>query len=93
MPKLKKRKQQAARDKSLYQKETDLQVSANTMKTAKQRARAVQSGPTAEAEALIELTQRRKELAAEEAQLREVELIAQVIKPAEAEAKRRTIEA
>ena len=32
------------------------------MKTAKQRARAAQSGPTAEAEALIELTQRRKEL-------------------------------
>lgn len=90
---IEKAQQQAARDKSLYQKETDLQVSANTMKTAKQRARAAQSGPTAEAEALIELTQRRKELAAEEAQLREVELIAQVIKPAEAEAKRRTIEA
>ncbi|GAA4801462.1 flotillin family protein [Corynebacterium canis] len=90
---IEKAQQQAARDKSLYQKETDLQVSSNTMETAKQRARAAQSGPTAEAEALIELTQRRKELAAEEAELREVELIAQVIKPAEAEAKRRTIEA
>ncbi|MDO4686607.1 MAG: SPFH domain-containing protein [Corynebacterium sp.] len=90
---IEKARQQAARDKSLYQKETDLQVSANTMETAKQRARAAQSGPTAEAEALLELTQRRKDLAAEEAKLREVELIAQVIKPAEAEAQRRTIQA
>ncbi|WJZ02567.1 SPFH domain-containing protein [Corynebacterium freiburgense] len=90
---IEKARQQAARDKSLYQKETDLQVSANTMETAKQRARAAQSGPTAEAEALLELTQRKQELAAEEAKLREIELISQVIKPAEAEARRRTIQA
>ena len=85
--------QEAERKKSQYKKDTDLQVSQNTMETAEKRAQAAQSGPIAESSALLELTRKQKELARERAELKEIELIAEVIKPAEADAQRRVIEA
>ena len=85
--------QEAERKKSQYKKDTDLQVSQNTMETAEKRAQAAQSGPIAESSALLELTRKQKELARERADLKEIELIAEVIKPAEADAQRRVIEA
>ena len=74
-------------------KDTDLQVSQNTMETAEKRAQAAQSGPIAESSALLQLTRKQKELARERAELKEIELLAEVIKPAEADAQRRVIEA
>ena len=63
------------------------------METAEKRAQAAQSGPIAESSALLELTRKQKELARERADLKEIELIAEVIKPAEADAQRRGIQA
>lgn len=54
----------------------------------KAQAEAAQAGPLAEAEAQREVLQMRTELAERAAELRQQELVAEVVKPAEAEAER-----
>lgn len=88
-----KARQEAERQKSLYRKETDLQVSKNTMETAESRAEAAQSGPLAEAEARIKVAEKESELAVSQAKLKEAQLNVDIIKPAEAEARRVKIQA
>jgi len=82
-------KQKTQREISLFQKETDIQVSQNTIETAEARARAEQSGPQAEAKARLEVVAAQTELAQAQAEQREAELKAEKIteNKAEAEAK------
>ena len=86
-------RQKANRLKSEYQRDTDLLTSENIKQTAQAKAEAEASGPLAKAEADRKVVAKQSELAAEQAILREQELIAEVVKPAEAEAQRRRIEA
>jgi flotillin len=69
----------AARDVSLRRAETETQ-------TAAAQARAAQSGPLAEAEATQEVTRKQTELAQLEAARKEQELVASIVRPAEADA-------
>ncbi len=69
----------AARDVALRRAETETQ-------TAAAQARAAQAGPLAEAEATQEVTRKQTELAGLEAARKEQELIATIVRPAEAEA-------
>jgi len=86
-------RQRTARLKSEYQRDTDLLTAENTKQTAQAKAEADASGPLARAEAERRVVNRQSELAAEQALLREQELLAEVVKPAEAEAQRKRIEA
>lgn len=86
-------RQKANRLKSEYQRDTDLLTSENIKQTAQAKAEAEASGPLAKAEADRNVVAKQSELAAEQALLREQELIAEVVKPAEAEAQRKRIEA
>ena len=69
----------AARDVSLRRAETETQ-------TAAAEARAAQSGPLAAAEATQEVTRKQTELAQLEAARKEQELVASIVRPAEADA-------
>ena len=69
----------AQRDQALVQAEADVQ-------TAAAQARAEQAEPLARAQATQEVTRTESDLAQLRAELRERELLAQVVKPAEAEA-------
>lgn len=91
--KAEERNQEAERQVSLYRKETDLQVSKNTMETAEARAEAAQSGPRTEAEAKIAVAQKETALAEALAMQREAQLLAEVVKPAEAQAQAQRIAA
>lgn len=87
------KRQEAARQKSEYQKETDIKVSENTIETAQKRAEAEQSEPISRAEQEKILAMKMSELAIERAQQRENELVAEVIKPAQAEAEKKKLNA
>ncbi len=69
----------AQRDVALRRAETETQ-------TAAAQARAAQAGPLAEAEATQEVTRKQTELAQLEAARKEQELVATIVRPAEAEA-------
>lgn len=86
-------RQESERQKSVYQKDTEIQVSANRMETAKAVAEANQSGDLAKAVAGIELAQKQRALAEEQSSLRKIQYENDVVIPAEAEARKRTIEA
>lgn len=86
-------KQKTQREISLFQKETDIQVSQNTIETAEARARAEQSGPQAEAKARLEVVEAETELAQAQAQQREAELKTEKITESKAEAEAKMIQA
>lgn len=86
-------RQESERQKSVYQKETEIQVSANRMETAKAVAEANQSGDLAKAVAGIELAKKERSLAEEQSSLRKIQYENDVVIPAQAEARKRTIEA
>lgn len=86
-------KQKTQREISLFQKETDIQVSQNTIETAEARARAKESGPQAEAKARLEVVEAQTELAQAQAAQREAELKAEKITENKAEAEAKMIQA
>lgn len=86
-------KQKTQREISLFQKETDIQVSQNTIETAEARARAEQSGPQAEAKARLEVVEAETELAQAQAEQREAELKTEKITESKAEAEAKMIQA
>lgn len=85
--------QKAEREKSLYKKETDLQVSENTIETAAARAKAKQSEPLAEAEAKIAVAEKEKEYLEAQALSEKARLDASLITEAHAEAEALKIKA
>lgn len=85
--------QKAEREKSLYKKETDLQVSQNTIETAAARAKAKQSEPLAEAEAKIDVAEKEREYLEVQALSEKARLNASIITEAHAKAEALKIEA
>lgn len=85
--------QKTNRQKSDYQRETDMKTAENKQKIAEAVAEANAAGPMAEAKAQLGVTESQSKLAEERAALRERELVIDVIKPAEADADKRKIEA
>lgn len=88
-----KEEQNSVRLKSDYQRDTDTRVAENKSEIAEAVAQSNAAGPAAEAEAQRGVVAKQSQLATEQARLREEELVAEVIKPAEADAKKKRIEA
>jgi flotillin len=80
--------QESQRRQAEYARETAIVQAQYRSEIDKAQAEASQSGPLAEATAQREVIQARTELALKEAELREKQLVAEVVKPAEAEAQR-----
>jgi flotillin len=80
--------QASQRQQAEYARETAVVQAKYRAEIDKAQAEAAQSGPLAEATAQREVIAARTELALREAELREKQLIAEVVKPAEAEAQR-----
>lgn len=79
-------REKAARQKSMYERETEMVIAENEKAVAQSQAEARNAGPLAQAEA-------GRTTAIEQAKLREAQLLTDIIKPAEAAAKERIIEA
>ena len=80
--------QESARKQSEYERETAIVRAQYKADIDKAQAEAGQVGPLQEAEAQREVIKARTELAEREASLRQQQLVAEVIKPAEADAER-----
>jgi len=80
--------QESARRQAEFARETSVVQARYRAEVDKAQAEASQSGPLAEATAQREVIKARTELALREAELREKQLIAEVVKPAEADAQR-----
>ncbi|GAC85364.1 flotillin family protein [Gordonia paraffinivorans] len=86
-----KAQQESLRNQADYERETAIKRAAIKAETDKANAEAAQAGPLAEARVNQEVIKERSVLAQAQAELREQELISEVVKPAEAEARRREI--
>jgi len=80
--------QKSKRMQAEYARETSVVQSQYRAEIDKAQAEASQSGPLAEAQAQQHVVDARTELAQREAELRQQQLVAEVIKPADAEAER-----
>src|SRR6201988_195914 len=80
--------QEAQRNKAEFARETAIVKAQYKAEVDKAQALAAQAGPLAEAQAQREVLQMRTELAERAAELRQQELVSEVVKPAEAEAER-----
>jgi flotillin len=80
--------QESQRKQAEFARETAIVRAQYKAEVDKAQAQAAQSGPLAEAQAQREVLQMRTELAERAAELRQQELVAEVVKPAEAEAER-----
>src|SRR5215467_482420 len=80
--------QESQRKQSEYTRQTSVVQAQYKADVDIAQAQAAQSGPLAEARAQLEVIAARTELAQREAQLREQQLVGEVIKPAEAEAEK-----
>lgn len=80
--------QNSLRKQAEYARDTQLLQAQYQAEVDQQNASAAQSGPLAQAKAEQEVIEMRSQLAERNAALRERELVAEVIKPAEAEAER-----
>lgn len=80
--------QESQRKQAEFARETAIVKAQYKAEVDKAQAEAAQAGPLAEAEAQREVLQMRTELAQRAAELRQQELVAEVVKPAEAEAER-----
>ncbi|ORB75007.1 SPFH domain-containing protein [Mycobacterium scrofulaceum] len=80
--------QESQRKQAEFARQTAIVKAQYKAEVDKAQAEAAQSGPLAEAEAQREVLQMRTELAERAAELRQQELVAEVVKPAEAEAER-----
>jgi uncharacterized membrane protein YqiK len=82
------KEQESQRKQAEFARETAIVRAQYKAEVDKAQAEAAQAGPLAEAEAQREVLQMRTELAQRAAELRQQELVAEVVKPAEAEAER-----
>src|ERR1700719_2929112 len=80
--------QESQRNQAEFARETAVVKAQYKAEVDKAQAQAAQSGPLAEAQAQREVLAMRTELAQRAAELRQQELVAEVVKPAEAEAER-----
>ncbi|OBA79235.1 flotillin [Mycobacterium sp. 1164966.3] len=80
--------QESQRKQAEFARETAIVKAQYKAEVDKAQAQAAQAGPLAEAQAQREVLQMRTELAERAAELRQQELVAEVVKPAEAEAER-----
>jgi flotillin len=80
--------QESQRKQAEFARQTAIVKAQYKAEVDKAQAEAAQSGPLAEAEAQREVLAMRTELAQRAAELRQQELVAEVVKPAEAEAER-----
>ena len=80
--------QESQRNQAEFARQTAVVKAQYKAEVDKAQAEAAQAGPLAEAEAQREVLQMRTELAERAAELRQQELVAEVVKPAEAEAER-----
>src|SRR5215467_2055507 len=80
--------QEAQRKQAEYARETAVVQAQYKAEIDRAQAEAAQSGPLAQAQAQREVIAAQTELAQREAQLREQQLVAEVVKPAEAEAEK-----
>jgi uncharacterized membrane protein YqiK len=80
--------QEAARRQAEYARQTAVVKAAYSAEVDRAQAQADQAGPLARAHAQQEVLAARTELAQRQARLRQQELVAEIVKPAEAEAER-----
>ncbi len=80
--------QQSQRAQAEYARQTAVVQAEYKAEVDRAQASSAQAGPLAEAQAQMEVLAARAELAKRQAELRERELVAEVIKPAEAEAEK-----
>ncbi len=80
--------QESQRNQAEFARETAVVKAQYKAEVDKAQAQAAQAGPLAEAQAQREVLAMRTELAERAAELRQQELVAEVVKPAEAEAER-----
>jgi len=80
--------QESQRNKAEFARQTAVVQAQYKAEVDRAQAQAAQAGPLAEAQAQREVLQMRTELAERAAELRQQELVAEVVKPAEAEAER-----
>lgn len=80
--------QESQRKQAEFARETAIVKAQYKAEVDKAQAQAAQAGPLAEAQAQREVLQMRTELAQRAAELRQQELVAEVVKPAEADAER-----
>jgi flotillin len=80
--------QEAARQQAEYARQTSVVQAQYNSEVDRAQAQAAQAGPLAQAHAQQEVLAAQTELAQRKAELRQKELIAEVVKPAEAEAER-----
>src|SRR5499427_2389700 len=80
--------QESQRKQAEYARQTAIVQAQYKAEVDRAQAEAAQSGPLAEARAQLEVIAARTELAQREAELREQQLVAEVVKPADAEAER-----
>ncbi|GAB17392.1 hypothetical protein GOEFS_031_00010, partial [Gordonia effusa NBRC 100432] len=88
-----KAQQESLRNQADYERETAIKRAGIKSETDKANAEAAQAGPLAEARVNQEIAREQSRLAEANAELREQQLLSEVIKPAEAEARRREITA
>ncbi len=86
-----KAQQESLRNQADYERETAIKRAQIRAETDKANAEAAQAGPLAEARVNQEITREQSVLAQAQADLREQQLISEVVKPAEAEARRTQI--
>ncbi len=80
--------QESQREQAEFARETAIVKAQYKAEVDKAQAQAAQAGPLAEAQSQREVLEMRTELAERAAELRQQELVAEVVKPAEAEAER-----
>jgi flotillin len=85
--------QESARKQAEYGRETAVAQAGYKAEVDKAQAAAAQAGPLAEAEAQRAVTEEQTKLAQKKADLRQQELVGEVVKPAEAEAERTRVQA
>ncbi|MGW2646674.1 SPFH domain-containing protein [Streptomyces sp. NPDC001393] len=80
--------QEAARKQAEYARQTAIVKAEYSAEVDRAQAQAAQAGPLAQAHAQQEVLEAQTELAQRQAELRQKQLVAEVVKPAEAEAER-----
>jgi len=80
--------QESARRQAEYARQTSVVQAEYSAEVERARAQAAQAGPLADAQAQREVVTAQTELAEREAELRQKQLITEVVKPADAEAER-----
>ncbi len=83
--------QDSLRKQAEYQRQTTIVQAQYKAEVDKAQASAAQAGPLSQAQAQLEVLQAQKDVAERNAELREQQLVAEVVKPAQAEAEKTKI--